>query len=183
MFRLQSSAGRGAFQRQRREAWSSLARVNCQKCWQQIGQEHQASNPGCLWCFWEERFILNLLLVPILILELSLSGSSITLQWSNCRKFKHRIQFPPFLLLSLLWFAFCQMQFVCQSGHSCDSVCVCAAVCFDFILVCDPGASPATGIVPVADTLPRQRFCHKFLLIPTEKGPSLWGRDRKAGNN
>lgn len=98
----------------------------------------------------------------------TLSSSSITLQWSNCRKLSIESNLPLFS-----YSPFYDLHFVkCSLCLSQDTrVTVCAAVCFDFILVCDPGASPATGLVPVADTLPGQRFATSSYWFPLKKDP------------
>ena len=49
--------------------------------------------------------------------------------------------------------------------------CVCAAICFDFTLVYDPDASPAKGRVPIAKTLPGQRFATSSCRLPLKKDP------------
>lgn len=113
VFCLQSSAGRGTFQTKKRSV-KQLAGVNGRECWQQVGHVRQAGNLGHLsFLGLEIDLKRNLHLVLVLILEPSLSSSSVTLQCSECRS-----QFPPFLLPFPLWFAFCRVQFVPQPGRS-----------------------------------------------------------------
>lgn len=131
VFCVQSSAGRGTFPTKKRSV-KPLAGVNGRECWQQVGHGRQAGNLGHLsFLGLEIDLKRNLHPVLVLILEPSLSSSSVTLQCSKCRN-----HFP-------LSFCLCLgdlRSVVCSLRLSQDARDVCAADCLDFSPVYHLGA-------------------------------------------
>lgn len=111
----------------------------------------------------------------------TLSSSSIRLQWSNCRKLSTESDFPLFSYSPFydLHFVKCSL---CLSQDPLVTVCVCSSLLWLHSCVWSRGLASDRACSSCWHTA-RTEICHKFLLIGTEKGPSLWGRDRKTGNN